>query len=363
MKSDLDNDKDNDGLTDVEEQKYGTSISNPDSDYDGLLDGEEVKIHATNPIIADSDYDYIADSWEIFIYNTNPLKTDMDYDGLCDGLEIWKFKTDVRNPDTDGDFLNDYDEVRIYRTDAHNSDSDGDGISDGMEVHVYCTNPNSQDTDGDDLLDAWEIENNHNPIMRDNWDRIFGAYILVPGVGLFLLFLGIFASVELKSGNFGFKSIFEKRINIEAKQQQLLELLALVPKSGRLNINELAQHTGESKESLCELLAVVLGFENDLQSNVVTDNIVIHSHVGNRINFDITCFYCGEVININDEECSNCNEIIARCKVCNQPINYDENHATCASCSVLGEPNNISGFISVELICEPCLMKSRYNYI
>lgn len=36
-------DSDNDGLTDLEEQKYGTDINNPDTDGDGFLDGDEIK--------------------------------------------------------------------------------------------------------------------------------------------------------------------------------------------------------------------------------------------------------------------------------------------------------------------------------
>lgn len=36
-------DSDNDGLTDVEEQLYGTKINQPDTDEDGYLDGDEVR--------------------------------------------------------------------------------------------------------------------------------------------------------------------------------------------------------------------------------------------------------------------------------------------------------------------------------
>ncbi|HEB01407.1 MAG TPA: hypothetical protein ENI16_00215, partial [Candidatus Portnoybacteria bacterium] len=35
-------DKDNDGLSDREERKYGTDPDNPDTDGDGYLDGEEI---------------------------------------------------------------------------------------------------------------------------------------------------------------------------------------------------------------------------------------------------------------------------------------------------------------------------------
>lgn len=40
---DIDKDTDGDGLTDVDEARYGTDLKNPDSDGDGYLDGAEVK--------------------------------------------------------------------------------------------------------------------------------------------------------------------------------------------------------------------------------------------------------------------------------------------------------------------------------
>ncbi len=62
-KSTLDSDKD--GLTDAEEEEYGTDSFAPDSDGDGLYDREEIKV-----------------------YNTNPLNPDTDNDGYLDGEEV-----------------------------------------------------------------------------------------------------------------------------------------------------------------------------------------------------------------------------------------------------------------------------------
>ncbi len=42
-------DSDNDGLTDIEEEQLGTNPFNPDTDGDGLKDGEEVKVYRTRP--------------------------------------------------------------------------------------------------------------------------------------------------------------------------------------------------------------------------------------------------------------------------------------------------------------------------
>lgn len=82
-------DTDKDGLPDVREKELGTDPNNPDTDGDGLTDGQEV-----------------------LVYHTNPLKSDTDGDGLSDGDEVLVWKTDPLNPDTDGDGYPDGEEVQ-----------------------------------------------------------------------------------------------------------------------------------------------------------------------------------------------------------------------------------------------------------
>jgi hypothetical protein len=55
-------DSDNDGLWDRDEIRLGTSLTNPDSDGDGLTDGAEVHSYHTNPLKADSDGDGLSDA-------------------------------------------------------------------------------------------------------------------------------------------------------------------------------------------------------------------------------------------------------------------------------------------------------------
>jgi hypothetical protein len=69
---DAQEDLDRDGLTNLQEYLLGTDIRNPDTDGDGLKDGDEVNIHHTNPLIADTDGDLIPDGVEIQT-GTNPL--------------------------------------------------------------------------------------------------------------------------------------------------------------------------------------------------------------------------------------------------------------------------------------------------
>ena len=80
-------DMDNDGLSNVEELSAGTSRINPDSDSDGISDGDEVLTYQTNPLSSDSDSDGLSDSEEVNL-GTNPTLSDSDSDGVNDGDEV-----------------------------------------------------------------------------------------------------------------------------------------------------------------------------------------------------------------------------------------------------------------------------------
>ena len=163
-----DDDDDNDGLTNAEERRYGTDPENPDTDGDGLSDGEEVKRYHTNPLKVDTDGDGLTDGDEVFKYHTDPTKFDTDGDGLSDGDEVLKYHTDPLKIDTDGDGLTDGEEVLTYHTNPLKVDSDGDGLSDWDEVKTYHTDPNNPDTDGDGLTDGDEVKIYHtDPLNKD----------------------------------------------------------------------------------------------------------------------------------------------------------------------------------------------------
>jgi len=180
-------DKDGDGLTKREEKELGTDPENPDTDADGLKDGEEVRTILTNPLIpdtdgdslkdgdevkahntdpnkTDTDVDGLTDGEEVNLYKTDPLKADTDSDGLSDGNEINIHKTDPLKADTDGDTLSDGDEINLYKTDALNPDTDADGLRDGEELNMYRTDPLKADTDGGSVDDFTEINRGTNPL-------------------------------------------------------------------------------------------------------------------------------------------------------------------------------------------------------
>lgn len=100
---------------------------------------EELGIDCT-----DSDDDCLPDSVENLL-GLNPAAPDSDGNGVLDGDE-----------DFDGDGLNNCAEI-LAGTDLRQTDTDGDGVSDGNEVLLIGSNPLLRDTDGDSLFDGDEL--------------------------------------------------------------------------------------------------------------------------------------------------------------------------------------------------------------
>lgn len=80
-------DDDRDGLRNDYEARLGTDPNNPDSDLDGINDGNEVLGTRTNPLSRDSDGDRLTDYEETDRYGTNPLSRDTDRDGVNDNVD------------------------------------------------------------------------------------------------------------------------------------------------------------------------------------------------------------------------------------------------------------------------------------
>ena len=126
-------DSDEDGILNFIEDIYHTDKDNPDTDGDGLTDGDEINILGTDPLKKDSD-----------------------------GNE-----KDDNEEDADNDGISNYDEIYVHFTSPVSADTDGDGISDNDEINKYKTSPVSTDTDGDKASDAWEIRNKLDPLKAD----------------------------------------------------------------------------------------------------------------------------------------------------------------------------------------------------
>jgi len=161
-------DKDNDGIGKCDEKKIGTDPLNPDTDGDGLNDGEEYLTHKTDPLKADTDGDGLGDATEVKETTTNPLVVDTDGDGLNDGEEVNNYKTNPLVVDTDKDGLSDSDEVMKHKTNPLKADTDGEGLTDGDEVMKHKTDPLKADSDGEGLSDSEEVlKYKTNPLKKD----------------------------------------------------------------------------------------------------------------------------------------------------------------------------------------------------
>jgi hypothetical protein len=152
-------DSDQDGLRDVEEVgQYATDPHNPDTDGDGLLDGNgelgwvgQAWSGTAEPNDPDTDGDALGDGDEMR-RGSNPLDPDTDEDGLSDGEEVLEFGSDPLNPDTDGDGLLDGSGELGWVGEAWNGTAD----------------PNRPDTDGDGFGDGFEMEQGYNPLDPRN---------------------------------------------------------------------------------------------------------------------------------------------------------------------------------------------------
>lgn len=125
-----------------------------DSDGDGLPDLAE-SLLSTDPLDPDTDKDGLTDGQEVSELETDPLKTDTDGNGTTDDLE-----------DCDGDGLGNLFEYQNGLNPIV-SDTDLDGISDGEERQLG-TDPLNPDSDGDGAPDGLESSAGGNPLQRED---------------------------------------------------------------------------------------------------------------------------------------------------------------------------------------------------
>lgn len=194
--ADAAHDLDKDGLTNLEEFVLGARPDSPDSDGDGLSDGEEVNLHKSDPLEVDSDADGLADGDEVNVHGTDPAKADTDDDGISDAEEL-EAGLDPSDPDTDGDGMADGWEREFGLDPLNNADasidsdadglsnreefeqgssplltdSDEDGLSDYDEVRHHQTSPSQWDTDSDGIPDGWEVRYGLAPLDPTDADK------------------------------------------------------------------------------------------------------------------------------------------------------------------------------------------------
>ena len=110
------------------------NIVDIDSDNDGLLDGKGFN---GKPFRAGDSIHYCTFDTIRYKYEgecrTDPYDPDTDKDGIEDGDEVYVYGTKPTSPDTDGDLLSDSLEIALG-LDPKSPDTDGDGIADSVEI-------------------------------------------------------------------------------------------------------------------------------------------------------------------------------------------------------------------------------------
>ena len=158
----LNRDSDGDGVQDGIEvlSPLGCFIAfNPDTDTDGLLDGQEDR-NANGVIDGDTGIpglfgtanDGIIQANETWL-DTNPCNPDSDLDGVRDYIEVWGWEQG--NLITDG--------WSTINAPQPKADPDGDGKIDAVDP----------DSDGDFLCDSWGAQNNPNPGWQQSGPGVF----------------------------------------------------------------------------------------------------------------------------------------------------------------------------------------------
>jgi hypothetical protein len=165
-------DSDGDHLNDAAEASYGTNPHNPDTDYDGITDADEVNVTGTSPTMPDSNWNGVSDYNEFYgnhtvtadcnsgVHTTDPSQTttqeyfsspspvDFDQDGIEDHLDPDPY-TSNNIPDQDGDYVPDNQDSDPSTSWLWN-DWNRNGTNDSSETAVLAASDGDGTYDGSD---------------------------------------------------------------------------------------------------------------------------------------------------------------------------------------------------------------------
>ncbi|MFH1874100.1 MAG: thrombospondin type 3 repeat-containing protein [Pseudomonadota bacterium] len=176
-----DNDADGDGLSNSQEDDYGTNRLLADTDGDGLGDLTEINL-GSNPLVKDTDGDGLQDGSDNCPVNANTIQTDTDADGqgnvcdadddgdgVADGADNCPLtaNTDQEDTDTDG------------AGDVCDDDLDGDGVVNVLDNCPYVSNPAQAATnsDSDSIYAACDLDDTDARVgAKENGIFVDGAH-------------------------------------------------------------------------------------------------------------------------------------------------------------------------------------------
>jgi hypothetical protein len=144
--------------TDVLSIGYGsvcvTYDFEPDTDGDGIVDGDDNCPNTQNPDQADLDNDGIG----------NACDPDDDGDGVNDNVDNCQFTPNSNQANNDGDALGD----------VCDPDDDNDGVADGTDNCQFTPNPSQANNDGDALGDVCDPDDDNDGVLDgpDNCDFV-----------------------------------------------------------------------------------------------------------------------------------------------------------------------------------------------
>jgi hypothetical protein len=115
-------DPDGDGLENLDELEQETDPLDPDTDADGLTDGQEVHVVGTEPLNPDTDDDTVLDGFDNCPLVQNAAQADGDDDGLGDACDPLT--------DCNGNWIADAEDIALGLSD----DCNGNGIPDECDL-------------------------------------------------------------------------------------------------------------------------------------------------------------------------------------------------------------------------------------
>lgn len=161
------------GLSDATTEGTWLWTNGTTTTYTRWLTGEPSGGATENHVVIMENSTQWADAMETFAaagyiferVGLDPLDPDTDADGLTDGQEVNITHSDPTQADTDGDGLLDGAEVNTHGSSPLLADTDSDGLNDRVEVEVYQSNPSLKDSDADGFEDLFEVNTGFNPAL------------------------------------------------------------------------------------------------------------------------------------------------------------------------------------------------------